>query len=159
MQFFGGLSTSSLLPASAKKLSSRQQPLHCEAVNRAAAILLAILSSQWCTREKAIRTAAVDRENVAQTLQRTFPTAKDREEKRDEVREIETTDEEFGKEKKVGAPGWLVGPAITWSLRNEGVLRKGQMPKCFNGGPSYPLQENKSHDNTRNSAWRRILAI
>jgi len=22
------------------------------------------------------------------------------------------------------------------------------MPKCFNGGPSYPLQENKSHDNT-----------
>ena len=65
---------SSLLPASAKKLSSRQQPLHCVAVNRAAAILLAILSSQWCTREKAIRTAAVDRENVAQTLQRTFPT-------------------------------------------------------------------------------------
>ena len=86
---------SSLLPASAKKLSSRQQPLHCVAVNRAAAILLAILSSQWCTREKAIRTAAVDRENVAQTLQRTFPTAKDREEKRDEVRVIETTDEEF----------------------------------------------------------------
>ena len=51
---------------------------HCEAVIRAAAILLAILSSEWCTREKAVRTAAVDGKNVARTVQRTFPTAKGR---------------------------------------------------------------------------------
>ena len=47
---------------------------HCEAVIRAAAILLAILSSEWCPREKAVRTAAVDGKNVARTVQRTFPT-------------------------------------------------------------------------------------
>ena len=55
---------------------------HCEAAIRAAAILLAILSSEECTKEKAFEPQRSMEKTVARTVQRTFPATKGREKKR-----------------------------------------------------------------------------